>query len=34
LPVLFGVTAAVTLGAAVVMFVLIKPVQRLMGGVR
>jgi len=28
------VTAAVTLGAAVVMFVLIKPVQRLMGGVR
>jgi len=34
LPLLFGVTAAVTLGAAVVMFVLIKPVQRLMGGVR
>jgi len=34
LPTLFGVTAAVTLGAAVVMFVLIKPVQRLMGGVR
>jgi len=33
LPTLFGVTAAVTLGAAVVMFVLIKPVQRLMGGV-
>jgi len=28
------VTAAVTLGAAAVMFVLIKPVQRLMGGVR
>jgi len=34
LPTLFGVTAAVTLGAAVVMFLLIKPVQRLMGGVR
>jgi POT family proton-dependent oligopeptide transporter len=34
LPTLFGVTAAVTLGAAVVLFVLIKPVQRLMGGVR
>jgi len=34
LPTLFGVTAAVTLGAAVMMFLLIKPVQRLMGGVR
>jgi POT family proton-dependent oligopeptide transporter len=34
LPTLFGVTAAVTLGAAVVMFLLVKPVQRLMGGVR
>ena len=34
LPTLFGVTAAVTLGGAVVMFLLIKPVQRLMGGVR
>jgi POT family proton-dependent oligopeptide transporter len=34
LPTLFGVTAAVTLGAAAVMFVLIRPVQRLMGGVR
>jgi POT family proton-dependent oligopeptide transporter len=34
LPTLFGVTAAVTLGAAVVMFLLIPPVQRLMGGVR
>src|SRR5256884_616926 len=34
LPSLFGVTAAVTLGAAVVMFVLIKPVRRLMGGGR
>jgi hypothetical protein len=31
---LFGATAAVTLGAAVVLFALIKPVQRLMGGVR
>src|SRR5439155_1646657 len=28
------VTSAVTLGAAVMMFLLIKPVQRLMGGVR
>jgi POT family proton-dependent oligopeptide transporter len=34
LPTLFGATAAVTLGAAVVMVLLIKPVQRLMGGVR
>src|SRR5213594_2350915 len=34
LPTLFGVTASVTLGAAAVMFMLIKPVQRLMGGVR
>ena len=34
LPVLFGATAAATLGAAVVMFVLLKPVRRLMGGVR
>src|SRR6266516_2685245 len=34
LPTLFGVTAAVTLGAAAVMFILIRPVQRLMGGVR
>jgi len=34
LPTLFGVTAAVTLGAAVVMFLLIRPVQQLMGGVR
>jgi len=31
---LFGATAAVSLGAAVVMFLLIRPVQRLMGGVR
>ena len=34
LPTLFGVTAAVTLGAGVVFFLLVKPVQRLMGGVR
>ena len=34
LPILFGATAAVCLAAAVVMFVLIKPVERLMGGVR
>jgi proton-dependent oligopeptide transporter, POT family len=34
LPTLFGVTAAVCLGAAVVMFLLIKPVQNLMSGVR
>jgi len=34
LPTLFGVTAAVTLGAAAVMFLLVTPVQRLMGGVR
>jgi proton-dependent oligopeptide transporter, POT family len=34
LPTLFGVTAAVCLGAAVVMFLLIKPVQKLMSGVR
>ncbi len=34
LPTLFGATAAVTLAAAVVMFLLMKPVERLMGGVR
>src|SRR2546423_1356118 len=34
LPTLFGVTAAVTLSAAPVLFLLIKPVQRLMGGGR
>src|SRR5258708_3037275 len=34
LPTLFGVTAGVTLGAAAVLFVLIKPVQRVRGGVR
>src|SRR5437868_3025994 len=34
LPTLFGVTAGVTLGAAAVMFMLITPIQRLMGGVR
>jgi proton-dependent oligopeptide transporter, POT family len=33
LPTLFGVTAAITLGAAVVMTLLIKPVRTLMGGV-
>ena len=33
LPTLFGITAAVTLGAAVVMFLLIKPMKDLMGGV-
>jgi proton-dependent oligopeptide transporter, POT family len=31
---LFGVTAATMLGAAVVMFFLLKPVRNLMGGVR
>jgi POT family proton-dependent oligopeptide transporter len=34
LPTLFGATAAITLSAAVVMFIIIRPVQRLMGGVR
>jgi proton-dependent oligopeptide transporter, POT family len=34
LPTLFGATAAVTLAAAAVMFLLIKQVERLMGGVR
>ena len=34
LPTLFGVTAAVTLGAAFVMALLIRPVRNLMGGVR
>jgi len=33
LPTLFGVTAAVCLGAALIMFLLLKPVKRLMGGV-
>ena len=33
LPTLFGATAAVTLGAAAVMFLLLKPVRNLMGGV-
>ena len=33
LPTLFGVTAAVTLGAAFIMFLLLKPVRNLMGGV-
>ncbi len=34
LPTLFGATATVTLGAALVMFLLIRPVRSLMGGVR
>jgi POT family proton-dependent oligopeptide transporter len=34
LPTLFGATAAVTLSAALVMFLLIRPVRSLMGGVR
>jgi len=34
LPTLFGVTAGVCLAAAVIMALLIRPVQRLMGGVR
>src|SRR5213080_1094614 len=34
LPTLFGATAAVTLGAALVLLLLIKPVRNLMGGVR
>src|SRR4029077_18527954 len=34
LPTLFGATAAVTLVAAVIMFLLIRPVQRVMGGGR
>ncbi|MBI1967459.1 MAG: peptide MFS transporter [Gemmatimonadetes bacterium] len=33
LPTLFGATAAVSLAAAVIMFLLIKPVRNLMGGV-
>ncbi|PYO37962.1 MAG: MFS transporter [Gemmatimonadetes bacterium] len=33
LPTLFGVTAAICLGAAAVMFLLLRPVKRLMGGV-
>src|SRR5467141_1480611 len=31
---LFGVTAAVTLGAGVVLFLLLRPIRNLMGGVR
>jgi POT family proton-dependent oligopeptide transporter len=34
LDVLFGAVAAVCLVAAVIMFVLVRPVKRLMGGVR
>jgi proton-dependent oligopeptide transporter, POT family len=33
LPTLFGITAAVTLGAALIMFLLLRPVRNLMGGV-
>lgn len=32
-PTLFGAIAAVTLGAAVLLFVLVQPIRRLMGGV-
>src|SRR5437879_6392605 len=31
---LFGVTAAVTIGAGVVLFLLLRPIRNLMGGVR
>ena len=31
---LFGVTAAVTIGAGLVLFLLLRPVRSLMGGVR
>jgi len=31
---LFGVTAAVALGAGVVLFLLLRPIRSLMGGVR
>lgn len=34
LPTLFGATAGVCLGAALVMFLLLKPIRNLMGGVR
>jgi POT family proton-dependent oligopeptide transporter len=34
LPTLFGWVAAVTLGAAIVLILLIRPIRRLMGGVR
>jgi hypothetical protein len=34
LPTLFGWVAGICLAAAAVMFVLIKPVKRLMGGVQ
>ena len=33
LPTLFGVVAGVSLGAAAIMFVLLKPIRNLMGGV-
>jgi len=31
---LFGVTAAVTIGAGLILFLLLKPIRNLMGGVR
>ena len=31
---LFGAVAATTIGASVILFLLIRPIQRLMGGVR
>jgi hypothetical protein len=34
LPQLFGVVAAVCLGASLIAFLIIKPVRGLMGGVR
>jgi POT family proton-dependent oligopeptide transporter len=34
LPLLFGAIAAITLGAALILMVLIAPIRRLMGGVR
>ncbi|PYT16520.1 MAG: hypothetical protein DMF51_04560 [Acidobacteria bacterium] len=33
LPILFGATAGICLGAALIMFMVIRPVRRLMGGV-
>jgi hypothetical protein len=34
LPTLFGAVAGVSLGAAAIMYVLLKPIRGLMGGVR
>jgi POT family proton-dependent oligopeptide transporter len=31
---LFGAVAGATLGATVILFLLVKPIQRLMGGVK